>query len=210
MTVDLRSKADAHIPTINLYCPYDRKTTRHIRRESDGAIVCAECGRGVDLGAPSTASPVVHRRSHQAARDVAPSAGRRARHVADLRASSRPAFRFWLLLLLPVVVLGLVALVLATDLAELRSQASPTGQAPSAEGTLLNAERVVLVANTDGIGAFLRRTPQLEDKIRAWPDRTLLSVLGATVVVDGIEWSRVRDPVGTEGWIPTQYTQARD
>lgn len=210
MTVDLRSKSDAHVPTVILYCPYDRKTTRHIRRESDGAIVCAECGRGVDLGDRPTPRPAAQRRSHQPS-GIAPRATiHRGRHVADLRGDLRRGLHRWQLVILGAFVLALAALIVAINLAGLGSQVSPTGPASLVEGAIPAVERPVLVTNTGGIGAYLRRTPQLEDKLRAWPDGTVLKTLGPSVMVDGIEWSRVRDPSGTEGWIPTQYTRATD
>jgi hypothetical protein len=116
----------------------------------------------------------------------------------------------WRLVTLGAAVLALAALIVAINLAGLGSQVSPAGQAPLVEGANPPTERPVLVTNTDGIGVYLRRTPRLEDKLRAWPDETVLKALGPTVMVDGIEWSRVRDPSGTEGWIPTQYTRATD
>jgi hypothetical protein len=129
----------------------------------------------------------------------------RGAHVVGLQANARKGLGPWLFAILGGAVLA--GAIVAINLAGLGSQVSPTGQA-LVEGAIPPTERSVLVANTDGIGAFLRRTPQLEDKLQAWPDGTVLEALGPTVVANGIEWSRVRDPLGTEGWIPTQYTRA--
>jgi hypothetical protein len=65
----------------------------------------------------------------------------------------------------------------------------------------------VRVANTDGIGAFLRRSPNLNDRLRAWPDNTLLKVVGPDTTAEGIDWKQVEDPAGNRGWIPAQYTR---
>jgi hypothetical protein len=65
----------------------------------------------------------------------------------------------------------------------------------------------VRVANTDGVGAFLRRTPNLNDRLRAWPDNTLLRIVGPDTTAEGIEWKQVEDPAGNRGWIPAQYTK---
>jgi hypothetical protein len=65
---------------------------------------------------------------------------------------------------------------------------------------------VVRVANTDGEGAFVRRTTNLDDKLRAWPDGTQLKVTGPDVATSGVQWRPVEDPAGNRGWIPAQYT----
>jgi SH3-like domain-containing protein len=63
----------------------------------------------------------------------------------------------------------------------------------------------VAVANTDGDGVFLRRTPRLDDRLAAWPDDTRLRVIGPDGEGDGRRWKRVRDPKGQEGWVPLEY-----
>jgi peptidoglycan glycosyltransferase len=66
--------------------------------------------------------------------------------------------------------------------------------------------RRVRVGNTDGMGVYIRRTPNLDDKLRAWPDGTVLEVVGEEVEQNGVRWRRVRDPAGNTGWVPIQYT----
>jgi hypothetical protein len=61
------------------------------------------------------------------------------------------------------------------------------------------------VANTDGSGAFLRRTPRLVDRLVAWPDATLLESLGEAAEGDELAWLKVRDPGGNVGCIPARY-----
>ena len=61
------------------------------------------------------------------------------------------------------------------------------------------------MAGTDGQGAFLRKTPRLDDKLGAWPDGTRLTVLGPDVQADGLRWMPVRDPCGLSGWMLARY-----
>lgn len=63
----------------------------------------------------------------------------------------------------------------------------------------------VVVAGTDGEGAFLRKSPRLDDRLQAWSDGTLLDVLGPEVERDGLRWTPVRDPCGAVGWLPMRY-----
>ena len=61
------------------------------------------------------------------------------------------------------------------------------------------------VGNTGGEGVYVRRTPRLADRIRAWPDNSQMTLLGETAEADGLRWQKVRDPAGNEGWMPEQY-----
>lgn len=61
------------------------------------------------------------------------------------------------------------------------------------------------VAGTDGEGVFLRRSPQLGDRLQAWSDGSRLDILGPDVDHDGLRWTPVRDPCGVAGWVPTRY-----
>ncbi|GEM_PF-7090097 len=62
-----------------------------------------------------------------------------------------------------------------------------------------------LVANTGGIGTYLRRTPKLTDRLRAWPDKTIMLIVGQDTTADDITWKNVRDPAGNVGWVPSPY-----
>jgi len=64
----------------------------------------------------------------------------------------------------------------------------------------------VQVANTDGEGAFLRRTPNTQDRLAAYPEGTHLRVLGPDEDRDGTTWRHVATPDGAEGYIPASYT----
>ena len=61
------------------------------------------------------------------------------------------------------------------------------------------------VANTDGEGVYIRLTRDMADRIVAWPDDTEMTELSAESEVDGTLWRNVRDPVGNEGYVPSQY-----
>lgn len=43
------------------------------------------------------------------------------------------------------------------------------------------------------------------DKITAWRDGTLATVVGEPVEADGYVWIPVIDPKGRPGWIPDRY-----
>lgn len=63
------------------------------------------------------------------------------------------------------------------------------------------------VYNTDGDGVYLNRTAGggSGSRIKGWPDRTILQVIGEDQNMYGQTWRNVRDPQGNEGWVPAQY-----
>ena len=88
----------------------------------------------------------------------------------------------------------------AATVASPSAVAKPT--ATSASGAL---ERV-WVGNTDGEGVYLRKTPVMADRVKAYPDTTLLVIIDADVDGDGQSWHHVRAPDAVEGYVPVQYT----
>jgi len=64
------------------------------------------------------------------------------------------------------------------------------------------------VAHTGGAGVYLRATPRMADRLRAWPDGTMLDIAGGDAVGDGRRWKRVRDPDGRLGWVPADFVVA--
>ena len=89
------------------------------------------------------------------------------------------------------------------------SQTGIVGAAPAAQPTATAGPRnqTVWIGNTDGQGAYLRRTPTLADRISpAYPDRTPLTVISDDVDGDGQRWHHVRTSDGTEGYVPVIYT----
>jgi hypothetical protein len=66
----------------------------------------------------------------------------------------------------------------------------------------------VWVGNTDGEGVYIRKTPAMDDRIRAYPDGTQLTIIGDDVDADDQHWKHVRTPDGLEGYVPSIYTTA--
>src|SRR5438876_4353920 len=83
--------------------------------------------------------------------------------------------------------------------------ASPSPVAvPSATATAAPAAATadtVYVGNTDGVGVFVRKTPVMADRLRAYPDGTALAIIGDDVDGDGQHWRHVRTPDGLEGYV---------
>ncbi len=69
-----------------------------------------------------------------------------------------------------------------------------------------SASNTVYVGNTDGDGVFVRKTPNMDDKVSAYPDGTALTIIGDDVDGDGQHWKHVRTPDGLEGYVPSMYT----
>jgi len=65
--------------------------------------------------------------------------------------------------------------------------------------------QAMVVGNTGGEGVFVRATPHLNDKLRAWRDGSRMEIIGKPVDSDGLKWIKVRAPDGAEGYIPESY-----
>jgi hypothetical protein len=85
--------------------------------------------------------------------------------------------------------------------------ASPSPVAkPTATTAAAAAVEKVWVGNTDGEGVFVRKTPVMADRVKAYPDKTVLTIVGEDVDGDGQKWHHVRTPDGVDGYVPVQYT----
>ena len=62
------------------------------------------------------------------------------------------------------------------------------------------------VGNTDGEGVYVRSTPVMSDRVRAYSDGTALTIIGDDVDGDGQHWKHIRTPDGLEGYVPAMYT----
>ncbi len=82
---------------------------------------------------------------------------------------------------------------------------APTKAAPESSPTAETLGQTYYVANTDGDGVYIRRTRDIEDKIKAWPDGTAMIEISPSVELDNRLWRHVRDPDGNEGYVPAQY-----
>ena len=88
----------------------------------------------------------------------------------------------------------------ATATAAAKPTAAPT-EAPAG-----SEEQTVWVGNTDGEGVYLRATPVMGDRLRAYADGTPLTIVGDDVDGDDQHWKHVRAPDGLEGYVPAIYT----
>ena len=93
----------------------------------------------------------------------------------------------------------------ATPTATTAAAAVPAG-VPAATAPAQATSRVFVVGNTGGQGVYLRRTPRLDDRDRAYPDGTRLEQIGEDTTAEGMTWRHVRAPDGRTGWVPAQYT----
>ncbi len=88
------------------------------------------------------------------------------------------------------------------------SSAPLATQAPSSTATAvaLAPTNTVWVGNTDGQGVFVRTTPVMADRVRAYVDGTPLTIVGDDVDGDGQHWKHVKTPDGLDGYVPAVYT----
>ena len=189
--------------TLLLYCPYDRRVTRHARRGRESALVCLECGRKLEA-ADRERMPAGEQVDEQRTTAIAPvteSAHSRRSTRAIRTRQSRGSWLAVILVCLAVLAGALAAVNILGNLMAPRPEPAQ-GLANSSREEVASVE----IANTEGVGAYIRRTPDLDDRLRAWPDGTRLKVVGPDMSANGIEWKQVEDPAGNRGWIPAQYT----
>jgi len=96
----------------------------------------------------------------------------------------------------------------ATPTATPPPQPSPTATPqpqPSPTPTIPVPAVTLFVGNTGGDGVYIRRTPAMADKIKAWPDGTPMQIVGPDIQAEGRTWKNVRDPDGNVGWVPAEY-----
>ena len=96
----------------------------------------------------------------------------------------------------------------ATPIADPSPTLSPTPMVAAAPESSPTAEafgHVYCVGNTGGDGVFIRRTRDMEDKIKAWPDGTAMIEISPSVEVGNRLWRHVVDPDGNEGYVPAEY-----
>ncbi len=76
---------------------------------------------------------------------------------------------------------------------------------PATPSPAPDTPQTMIVGNTDGQGVYLRRTPRMEDRVRAWRDGTKMEILGRLTESEGHKWWKVRAPDGAEGYVPAEY-----
>jgi hypothetical protein len=96
----------------------------------------------------------------------------------------------------------------ATAASPAASPAAQPSPSPAAQPTAAAEARPdsVWVGNTDGEGVFIRQSPAMADRVRAYADGTQLQLIGDDVFGDGQRWHHVRAPDGLEGFVPVIYT----
>jgi hypothetical protein len=118
--------------------------------------------------------------------------------------------------LMAVLLLAILASAYLTHGFGLQTLTGATGGSPAATPTAAAAQPTataqptplagsVIVANTDHQGVYVRRTPAMADRVRAYPDGTKLRVIGPDAQGEGMTWRHVAAPDGLEGYVPAQY-----
>jgi len=77
--------------------------------------------------------------------------------------------------------------------------------APTASPVPTATPVALIVGKTDGDGIWIRASPPVGDKLKAWPDGTSMVVVGPDQTVMGKTWKNVRDPDGNVGWVAGEY-----
>jgi hypothetical protein len=89
---------------------------------------------------------------------------------------------------------------------EAEDQPSPPPGSEVSRGT-----EFVQIANTGGVGAYLRREPySTAARIIAHRDGTVLRIAGPDATTDGQVWRQVEDARGSRGWTPSEYLTPTD
>ena len=182
--------------TLLLYCPFDRQVTRHGRRGPNQELVCLECGRRADGLEPVSANDD---RQTPAAATVAPMGRKSPRR--GRRSLSRRPHTSW-----PTIAAAAIAVAVAV-LAVVNVGGNVLAPSPRTAPVAPAEVEYLVIANTGGEGAYLRTTPNLDDRLRPWPEGVRLRVIGPDTSANEILWKQVEDPAGNRGWIPAEYTR---
>jgi len=128
-----------------------------------------------------------------------------------------------LLLLVPAALCGLGSIALRvsggavpaatrTATATTSARVTPSPVVPKPTATVVKPPPTVAgtarytVAATGGIGVYLRVAPDSQERLRAYPEGTLLQSIDAAPTSTGSgRWRHVRAPDGTEGWMREKY-----
>jgi hypothetical protein len=80
---------------------------------------------------------------------------------------------------------------------------TPT-ETPTATPTFTLTPVLAYIANTGGLGIYLRQTPE-GMIISALPEGSAVQILYQRKTVNGLDWIEVRDIFGRTGWIPADF-----
>ena len=85
------------------------------------------------------------------------------------------------------------------------SQPAPTATSPPPP-TPTSTARYARVANTNGLGANLRRAPATSAPVvTVAPESSIVQVLGPEQPGEGRVWRQVEDNRGNQGWVPADF-----
>ena len=86
------------------------------------------------------------------------------------------------------------------------SQPAATATSPPALPTPTPPARYARVANTNGLGANLRRAPATSSPVvTVAPESSIVQVLGPEQSGEGRVWRQVEDNRGNQGWVPAEF-----
>ncbi len=102
-----------------------------------------------------------------------------------------------------------------TEMTEPPSAAAPlpevSAAAPEPEQALVPELGFARIANTGGVGAFIRRDPQANAQgLVALRDGAVVRIVGADTTVGNRVWRNVEDQRGNRGWTPAEYLASSD
>jgi S1-C subfamily serine protease len=100
---------------------------------------------------------------------------------------------------------GSVPAVSAEQAATARDPAEASMATGPVSGCFESTAAVVYVANTNGIGLFLRRSPDLADRLAAYPEGITLRVADQSFEANGLCWLPVTAPDGHNGLALVDY-----
>jgi hypothetical protein len=84
---------------------------------------------------------------------------------------------------------------------------TPT-ETPSATPTYTSTPVLAYIANTGGLGIYLRQTPR-GMIIGSLPEGSVVQILYSRELLNSIEWINIRDLFGRTGWIPIGFLVIR-
>lgn len=104
-------------------------------------------------------------------------------------------------------VAGLISVRAADSVPLMKTDETVVRLQPTPTAPVISAHTLgwVAVAHTGGEGVYLRATPRMVDRLRAWADGTSLEVAGEGTIGDGHHWKWVRAPDGQLGWVPEDF-----
>jgi hypothetical protein len=99
-----------------------------------------------------------------------------------------------------------VAAIVAPTATRTAAPPTPTAATKPTSTPEPSPPNTVWVGNTDGEGVYIRNTPVMADRAKAYAEGTPLTIVGDDVEGDEQHWKHVKAPDGREGYVPSMYT----